>query len=142
MGIGRANNGNVRQRTKGRNVFEAVVSWPETRVSEAATDPDDDDGSCVVTNVDLDLFIASIRNERRDGVGHRAQPSECQPRSRADHVGFGNPAVIESLGEARLERIEEAIADVAHEEDYPVIVGGALHEGLRKCVSHGRPSSR
>src|SRR5258708_18574643 len=113
-----------------------MMGAAERSVGQPGTRADDGNRNVVIANVDSDLLQAAIGDERCDRVADRAQAGHCQAGGNADHVGFRHAAVVETPGTFQLELVEEAVADVAGEENNPVVFLGEPSDFVGKGVSH------
>ncbi len=138
--VARTDHHQVGDGTQERDVLAGMVRRAETRVGQTRTDRHDRDRRLVVAGVGADLLQAAGRDERRDGVGERAESRHRQAGGDAHHVLLGDTAVEKALRGGRSELVEQAIADIAREHDDPGIAA-ELGQLVSERIPHDRPSS-
>ncbi len=134
--VGRAENGEVGKTAEDADILAGMVRGPQRSVGEAAAGTDDHHRHVVVADVDTDLLDHARRGEGGDGVGEGAEPTQRQSRCHAGHVRLGHPTVVEPVGEPLTVAVEEPIADVAREQDDPLVGRGQVGDRGGEGVSH------
>ena len=111
-----------------RDVLERVVGDAVVAVVEAAADADDPHRQLVQDRAVADELVRAERRERRDRVDERDEARLGEAGRDADHVLLGDADVEEAVREPLGERLEHGEAEVAGEQDDPLVLLGELDE--------------
>ena len=109
-------------------------------VLEPSADADDPHREMVKHGAVTHELVRSERREGRDRVREGDEPCLGEAGGDAEHVLLGNADVEEPVREPLRERLDHREAEVAREQDDPLVLFGKLHEGSDEGRPHAATS--
>ena len=140
--ISRADHAHLWKNAKQPDVLASVMGGTEGGIAQSTTDADDDDRLSMVAEIDSNLFQTSCSDKGNDGVNNGSHSRHRKTCGYPDHICFRNSAVEEARRKSFLEGVEEPIADVAAEEDDPLVLFSSSDKLFGESISHIVVSTR
>ena len=126
-----------RNRAHHGHIFRRVMAHAQASVYEAAAHAYDLHVRLVVHAVVPDLFQRTEHRKVADGINQYGPARGRQAGSHADHALFRDAGVNQPVRKAPVDLPEHAKAQVARNQDDPLVLLHLLLKDPRKRVSHG-----
>ncbi len=114
------------------NVSVTMMAAAELRVVECAADGDEVQAQQLVAEIQLDLLVGALSDERGDGMHDRDKAGLVEASGHVDDGRFADADVIVATGASLGVGLENAVADVADQDDEARIAGADFQHGVGK----------
>ena len=135
LGVGRRDDGDAGLDAHDPRVLERVVRDAVVAVVHAAADADDAHRQLVQDRAVAHELVAAHRGERGDRVDVGRVAGLGEAGRDADHVLLGDAGVPEAVGVALGERLEHGEAEIAGEQDDPLVASRRGRAGSEQTLS-------